>query len=321
MYQDNDPPTPAKLLAHVLGEDAQSWLVTFVGRQARLTNPDARHNELVDIRQRSFRYPAALDDAAAYLLRASHHKYDAYFAVHLFRESGSRLASKATPTVRSLWLDEDEGCFPEIGPEPTAVVRSSQNRRHLYWRLTRPIPAEEAVDLNRRIAAWANGDSGKAGLASVLRSPGTKNFKRYPQVDPVTLEFSDRIAAWEPETIDQAIPQLPQRDLGPGRAGPYTGPEIEIADYLNELEQLTEEPDGRGRKWAITCPWVADHTGRDRTGTYVGQLDTGAPWFHCYHNGCTGRRWRHFRRVIVPKSQRIIYKTRGGFPVEVKIEQ
>src|SRR5215213_5257845 len=117
---------PEALFGHIFGEDT-GFLVTFTAHQARFRRPDARHNELADTRQRSWSYPVEVERAAKYLL-----------------------ATNAAATVRSLWLDEDEGAYPEIGPQPTAVVASSAKRRHLYWRLTQDVAVEWAVTMNRR---------------------------------------------------------------------------------------------------------------------------------------------------------------------------
>jgi len=210
-----------------------------------------------------------------------------------------------------LWLDEDEGHYPEIGPEPTAIVHSSEGRRHLYWRLTRLQSAEWVVAMNRRIAVWAGGDVGKAGLASVLRVPGTRNFKRHPKVDLVRLEVTGVPGgAWEPETLEQAIPPLPEPERNPlTPRGHYEGPEVEILGYLEGAgaEILFDALDDGGRKFAIVCPWIFEHSGQDRSGTYIGQYADGALWFHCHHQHCSGRGWREFRRATRP--------TVGGFAV------
>jgi hypothetical protein len=147
------------------------------GPAGRFTRPNARPNELADIRQQSFCYPADAGRAAAYLLADSGHRRDAYFGAHLFRARGNRLTANASATVRCLWLDED-GATTRSRPEPTAIVHSSATRRHLYWRLSQRVAIEWAVAMNRRIAAWANGDTGKAGAASVLRVPATLNYKK-----------------------------------------------------------------------------------------------------------------------------------------------
>lgn len=281
---------------HIFGED-EGFLVAFTGQQARIGNPDARANELADVRQRSFRYPEQARQAADYLLEEAHKRQrDAYVAVHLFREAGNRLASNAVPTVSSLWMDEDEGVYPDIGPEPTAVVASSSARRHPYWRLAHPVSVEWAVQMNRRIATWANGDVGKAGLATVLRVPGTKNFKRHPQVDEVTMTLTGS-GPWEPEIMEQAVPPLPEPSTVV-TTGPYTGPKVEIDAYLEGVEVIGELSDGLGVKYAIVCPWVHEHTGGDESGTRVGQRADGGAWFFCDHAHCHGRTWKDFKRKV-----------------------
>jgi len=296
LYQRNGPAASARWLFEHVFDDAEGYMVTFTGQQARLTNPGARDNELTRIEQRSFPYPGAADAASSHLVAKAETNYDCYFGVHLFRERGSRLASNATPTVGTLWLDEDEGEYPDEGPEPTAIVCSSARRRHLYWRVSHPVSVEWAVTMNRRIAAWSGGDIGKAGLASVLRVPGTRNFKRHPQVDPVTLQITGA-DVWDPELLEQATPLLPETATTKRCETPYDGPRIELLDFLEDAaaEVVSEVPDELGVKLAVVCPWIDEHSGRDRTGTYVGQLSNGALWFHCHHEHCFGRGWHEFR--------------------------
>jgi hypothetical protein len=201
-------------------------------------------------------------------------------------------------TVRSLWLDEDEGAYPEIGPQPTAVVASSARRRHLYWRMTQAVAVEWAVTMNRRLAVWAGGDCGKAGLASLLRVPGTQNYKRHPQVDPVTLEITDAVF-WDPEVLEQAIPPLPEPPKAlSAKPEPYDGPELELTHFLKGVEVIGEVADGLGKKLAIVCPWVSEHSGGDRSGTYVGHRADAGLWFFCNHSHCEGRSWREFRNQL-----------------------
>jgi hypothetical protein len=208
-------------------------------------------------------------------------------------------------------LDEDDGRYPETGPEPTAVVNSSADRRHLYWRLAAPQPAGWVVRMNRRIAAWAKGDSGKAGLASVLRAPGTRNFKRHPEVDPVTLEITD-VPAWEPEVLEQAVPPLPSVPVsGDKRREPYDGPPVELDPYLEFVEVLGGVPDDGGVKFAIVCPWVSEHSGGDRSGTYLGQLSGGKLYFRCYHEHCAERTWRQFRQAV-QKREKLAFLVKKG---------
>ncbi len=172
----NHPPPEriAELWAHLFG-DLDGYLVTFTGRQS--TNPDARPNELDATAQKSWRWPAQRDEAATYLLEESEAGRDAYFGVHLFRQSGNRKKENAAE-VLALWVDGDGARVPEMWPQPTAVVESSPGRHHYYWRLTRPVAPEEAARLIKRLCYGMGGDKGKWGLGTVLRAPGTLNYKR-----------------------------------------------------------------------------------------------------------------------------------------------
>jgi hypothetical protein len=283
----------------MFGQD-RGFLVSFTGQQARFTRRDARPNELTSTRQLSWPYPEKVEEASDYLIAQVQERRESYFSTHLFREAGNRLSANTVPTVRCLWLDEDDGHFPEDGPRPTAIVRSSAERRHVYWQLAYPVAVEWAVAMNRRLASWAGGDTGKAGLSSILRAPGTANYKRHPQVDLVVGKFTGA-GPWEPEVMDQAVPELPEppHPSSPRRVGEFNdGPEVELEPYLDGVEVLGELPDSLGVKLAIVCPWISEHTGGDRTGTRVGQRENGALWFHCDHAHCQGRTWRDFKRVV-----------------------
>jgi len=174
MIPDSPPERIAALWAHLF-EGLDGYLVTFTGRQS--TDTGARPNELADTAQRSWRWPAQRDEAAAHLLEESEAGRDAYFGVHLFRQPGSRKADNASE-VLALWVDGDGAQVPERWPQPTAVVESSPERHHFYWRLTRPMHPEHAAQLNKRLCYGMGGDKGKWGLGTVLRAPGTLNYKR-----------------------------------------------------------------------------------------------------------------------------------------------
>jgi hypothetical protein len=154
-----------------LFHNLEGYLVTFTGKQS------GRRNELNDTTQRSWRWPAEREEAAAYLEDESAVGRDAYFGVHLFIRPGTRKADNAAD-ILALWVDGDGARVPENWPQPTAVVESSPGRHHFYWRLTRPIAPEQATQLNRRLCYGMGGDKGKWGLGTVLRAPGTLNYKR-----------------------------------------------------------------------------------------------------------------------------------------------
>jgi RepB DNA-primase from phage plasmid len=247
-----------------------------------------------DWSQRCWRYPEEAREAAESVIEQAQLSRNAYLGVHLYRRFGNRRADNTVRTVRALWLDEDNGRYPGEGPQPTAIVSSSATRRHLYWRLRRSIPVEQAVDLNRRIAEWAGGDRGKAGLSSVLRPPGTGNFKR-EQPDLVG-GYLTGVGEWEPEVIDQAVPVVEVEVHRPRR--PYAGATVDLAPYLDAVDVIGPAPDGSAVKFSIVCPWSHQHSHGDKSGTYLMQFPSGAAHFECKHEHCKHRKWPEFRKHL-----------------------
>jgi hypothetical protein len=166
--------TTLELWDHLFG-DLEGYLVTFTGKQS--DRPDARPNKLDATDQQSWWWPDEKEEAAAYLEAESDKGRDAYFGVHLFTRAGTRKGKHAAK-ILALWVDGDGATVPESWPQPTAVVDSSPGRQHFYWKLTRPLEPDEAAQLNKRLCYGMGGDKGKWGLGTVLRAPGTFNYKR-----------------------------------------------------------------------------------------------------------------------------------------------
>jgi hypothetical protein len=216
------------------------------------------------------------------------------------------------PTVRHLWADEDHGAYPTSGPLPTVKIHSSKEHRHLYWRLTHAVAVEWALEMNERIAVWSGADEGIAKkITSVLRPPGCANYKRHPHVDVVHGELTG-VPAWEPETLDQAVPLLPEPEPTSSR-GNYDGPDVPLAPYLRVVEVIREVPDSHGAKWQIVCPWLGEHSLGDRSGTYIGRMASGATWFSCSHAHCQGRGWREFKSTVRPVYRRPRHTDKAGY--------
>jgi hypothetical protein len=174
MIPDESTERITKLWTHLF-EGLEGYLVTFTGQQS--ARPDAGPNELDDTRQSPWQWPAQKAAAAEYLLEQSQAGRDAYFGVHLFRHPRNRKGENAAE-VLALWVDGDGVQVPKDWPQPTAIVESSPRRHHFYWRLTRPIDPGYAAQLNKRLCYGMGGDKGKWGLGTVLRAPGTLNYKR-----------------------------------------------------------------------------------------------------------------------------------------------
>ncbi len=100
------------------------------------------------------------------------------------------------------------------------------------------------------------------------------------------------------------------------RERPYTGParepiKLDLLLEEREVEILAELADGScAVKYAIRCPWVAEHTDGDESGTVVGQYPDGATFFHCHHAHCSARGWRDFWRATRTTTMHI---TRPGY--------
>lgn len=298
-----------KLWGLLFGNQA-AYLNTFTGKQARLTDPGARHNELAGVINRTWRYPEQAEQAADYLVKESRRHRDAYFGVHLYEryEPGRRLAANAYEFVQSLWVDGDGAKVPPGWPDPGAVIHSSEGREHFYWPLASPIHKNEAAKLNKRMALAMGADSSKAGLASVLRAPGTFNYKREtPEL--VTLEASGELH--EARDIAACVPELDEtkgcnRTRAPKIRVPWE--EHEPSGGFNLVEWMhrhgvpvgREVMDGRGRKWELLeCP-IAPPGKEHSDGVYIGHHESGAAWFHCYHDHGQGFTWRDVRPVYQP---------------------
>ena len=139
---------------------------------------------LSDPRSAYFEYPGRAAAAEAWCLERSIEGREAYFCAHLL--TARRRTKEHAAPVLALWADAD-GSVPPVGaPEPTAIVESSPGRRHLFWRLSRPLPPREAETLNRRLSRAVGADPSGWDLGQLLRPPGTRN-RKYSPAPPVRL--------------------------------------------------------------------------------------------------------------------------------------
>lgn len=250
-----------------------------------------------------FAYPTEAKAAAERAADRDRAGRDVYAGVNLFATGANGRASNVCETTNVLGIDTDHGRIPADGPQPTYTLESSPGKRQDYFKLSRPIPVEEARDLKRRLAGYAGGEVAATDHARVLRVPATHNRK--PEHRGAAVEGAlTGVECWDPETLDQAIPLEPREEKKEHE--PYTGPPgaaLELGKFLEEagVEVLGEEPDDKGRKLSIICPWADEHTTSPRSGTFAGQYSDGALWFACYHGHCEGRGWRDFRAAVDPR--------------------
>lgn len=105
-----------------------------------------------------------------------------------------RASDRTVDVATNVWCDvdstppewEEVGTINAVVPRPTAIVNSGRGR-HLYWVLSEPIAAAEAVRLARLAVLAFKGDFACCEPKRVMRLPGTYNMKYSPK-RPVELE-------------------------------------------------------------------------------------------------------------------------------------
>jgi hypothetical protein len=166
------------------------------------TRPIAGGGELLYPRSVFFEYPRRVPEAEQWCRERSAEDREVYFCAHLLTDR--RRAKEHAAPVLALWADAD-GCPLPLGfPEPTAVVGTSPGRRHLFWRLSHPLPPREAEALNRRLSRAVGADRSGWDLTQLLRPPGTRNHK-YTPASAVGLlgPTGDR---YHPRELDLSLP-------------------------------------------------------------------------------------------------------------------
>src|SRR5215216_360722 len=148
---------------------------------------------------------------------------------------------------------------------------------------------------------------------------GSKNEERELEVYSQGRFFT--VTGWRlkgtPHTIEkrqEAFDAFMSREAPPDKPKPERKPYTGSEDYVLELDEFLDEfgvtvlrsinDTNSERAYGIVCPWAHEHTGRDTSGTRVGQYPSGALWFRCEHAHCDGRRWEHFREELDPEAYR-----------------
>lgn len=180
-----------------------------------------------------------LDDLALLARTASKSKEDVYFALASFHqesyvdETGKirRRTHENVDELKAFWLDLDcgpdkqypdqkaaftslyTGCHAIGIPLPSWVV-SSGNGLHVYWSLPEALPAKvwkRSACALETCLEWAGvypDESRTKDMSSVLRVPGTKNWK--DKNNPKDVKIVERVSSGEP--IDLQAFQVALRD-------------------------------------------------------------------------------------------------------------
>lgn len=189
-------------------EVTRFWRHIFGGQRGRLMVWTGMRNEdgsIPDetIKSNIFNYPKADKSAATWALEKAGEGREIYFCVHLLNEA-RRIKENAAP-VRALWGDLDEAPVPNGEFKPTAVIESSPDRFHCYWRLDAEIPPKTAEELNIRMAVQIDADPSGFDLTQLLRVPGTTNHK-YEGSPEVKIADLDGATSYSAADLDKLLP-------------------------------------------------------------------------------------------------------------------
>ena len=155
-----------------------------------------------------------VEDLAKKIVEEDAKGIDVYFACSSFLQEGSRKAINVHST-KALWLDIDAGvgkpygnaeeaadaldAFCQKSGLPDPLVVCSGNGIHAWWPLEKELSQKEWKDYAERLKLLAQAygmavDSSRTtDVASILRPPGTRNFKDAGNPRPVSVwEYEDR---------------------------------------------------------------------------------------------------------------------------------
>jgi len=147
-----------------------------------------------------FNWPEKKPEIIEYVKAQVGKQYDVWFHPAVFRR-GSRSSDKINVLGASvIWADfdgnaPDEWDLPSI-PVPSVRVRTSaESNQHAYWKLD--VFVDDLIrleSLNKYFTFVANADKTGWDANQLLRVPGTRNFKRGDEGQPVTI-FHDNASA------------------------------------------------------------------------------------------------------------------------------
>jgi hypothetical protein len=153
---------------------------------------------------------------------------DLYYSVNMFSAKGRR--EEDTMPGSWLWADLDEvhpTSASDLGLLPTIAVESSRGRFQSLWKLTKELPPQTLLKLNRGLTYALDADKGGYDLTQVLRLPGTRNYK-YSETPFVRVLWMNERTVYDPKVVWAAV-----RDLVP---------KTELVGAVNRLRERRAIP-------------------------------------------------------------------------------
>ena len=243
--------------------------------------------------------------------------WNIYVCMNPFPEGSAQRREMLIKTVRNVFIETDRGdalkaieqaVAENLIPEPHSILQSSPGKYHVVWHVIDVEPAD-AKGLNRALAVRLGGDIACVDLHRVLRMPGFRNLKYADKPECVLVR---PISTDRPYTLDQfKIPIFAPK----GEGAPVS--ENKLKSIVELLERNAAEADAKlgkreddlgGYRWALPCPWSAEHTAGGGVGMIM-LLRDGKLEYSCLHSHCADRGWSNIRNLW---QEKVGHKQRFG---------
>lgn len=187
-------------------------------------------------------------------------------------------------------------------PEPVEAL--SGNGGHLLYRVDLPNDPESLQLIEgvlRALATTFNTPNAKVDTTVSNASRITKLYGTMAQKGPATAERPVRLSMLKRvpqlEVVDlaslQKISALSSADKPQKKD--QKGSRYDWSKVLSRVEVFKTWRKGDVAYYQIRCPWIAEHSSTDETGTILSVSDDGACGFKCQHEHCHERTWKTIR--------------------------
>lgn len=197
---------------------------------------------------------------------------------------------------------------------PSPVYADSGNGGHLLYRVDLPNDPASATLLQHVLEALDflfTGDGVKIDTTVFNASRIWKLYGTWARKGDSTpdrphrlsrlLDVPAQVEAVSLQDLQDLADRRPVAPPAPAARRGATGQPFNLEGWISEhrLDVLDPVPyQGSGRKWVFrVCPFNAAHT--DRSAVLI-QFPSGAVYFRCQHNGCSGHGWRDLRALVEP---------------------